>query len=80
MVSEFNDWCFDASRKAGDTGIVYNEGSYTGYHVMYFVGEDIPAWQVSVEGVLVSSDYAAWLESLKTSADTQLLDGMSSVG
>lgn len=80
MVSEFNDWCFDASRKAGDTGIVYNEGSYTGYHVMYFVGEDIPAWQVSVEGVLVSSDYAAWLESLKTSADAQLLDGMSSVG
>ena len=47
---------------------------------MYFVGEDIPAWQVSVEGVLVSSDYAAWLESLKTSADAQLLDGMSSVG
>ena len=80
MVTEFNDWCFDASRKAGDTGIVYNEGSYTGYHVMYFVGEDIPAWQVSVENALISSDYAAWLESLVTSADAQLLDGMSSVG
>ena len=80
MVTEFNDWCFDAARKAGDTGIVYNEGSYTGYHVMYFVGEDIPAWQVSVENALISSDYAAWLESLVTSADAQLLDGMSSVG
>ena len=80
MVTEFNDWCFDASRKAGDTGIVYNEGSYTGYHVMYFVGEDIPAWQVSVENVLSNSDYNTWLESLVTSADAQLLDGMSSVG
>ena len=80
MVTEFNDWCFDPARKTGDTGIVYNEGSYTGYHVMYFVGEDIPAWQVSVENALISSDYAAWLESLVTSADAQLLDGMSSVG
>jgi len=33
MVQPFNDWCFDASRKPGDTGIV--ETSY-GYHVMYF--------------------------------------------
>ena len=80
MVTEFNDWCFDASRKTGDTGIVYNEGSYTGYHVMYFVGEDIPAWQVSVENVLANSDYAAWVESLVASADVKQLDGMSSVG
>ena len=80
MVTEFNDWCFDASRKAGDTGIVYNDGSYIGYHVMYFVGEDIPAWQVSVKNALISSDYAAWLDSLVTAADAQLLDGMESVG
>lgn len=35
MVVNFNDWCFDSSRKPGDTGIV--ESNY-GYHVMYFVG------------------------------------------
>lgn len=35
MVAAFNDWCFDSSRTAGDTGIV--ETNY-GYHVMYFVG------------------------------------------
>ncbi len=34
MVTEFNDWCFDASRKTGDHGIV--KTSY-GYHIMYFV-------------------------------------------
>lgn len=33
MVPTFNDWCFDASRQPGDTGIV--ETSY-GFHVMYF--------------------------------------------
>ena len=47
---------------------------------MYFVGEDIPAWQVSVKNALISSDYAAWLDSLVTAADAQLLDGMESVG
>ena len=36
MVTNFNDWCFDAARKTGDTGIV--ESPY-GYHIMYFVGD-----------------------------------------
>lgn len=35
MVEEFNDWCFDADRQTGDSGIV--KTSY-GYHIMYFVG------------------------------------------
>ena len=36
MVAAFEDWCFDASRKAGDTGVVETE---YGCHVMYFVGD-----------------------------------------
>ena len=36
MVTNFNDWCFDESRKTGDTGIVETE---YGYHVMYFVSD-----------------------------------------
>lgn len=36
MVEAFNDWCFDANRQPGDTGIV--KTNY-GYHVMYFVGK-----------------------------------------
>ena len=35
MVTEFNDWCFDASRTPGDTAIVKTR---YGYHIMYFVG------------------------------------------
>ena len=79
-VTEFNDWCFDPARKTGDTGIVYNEGSYTGYHVMYFVGQDVPAWQVAVENHKASEDYNAWTESLIEQANTQELDGMKNVG
>ncbi len=39
MVQEFNDFCF-AGHEKGDTGIVYGEsGTYSGYHLIYFVGE-----------------------------------------
>ncbi len=37
MVKPFQNWCFDASRKPGDTGIVKTE---FGYHVMFFVRAD----------------------------------------
>ena len=37
MVAEFNDWCFDETRKPGDTGLVKTK---FGYHIMYFVGSE----------------------------------------
>ena len=37
MVEEFDAWCFDGSRKYGDTGIV--KTTY-GYHVMFYSGEE----------------------------------------
>lgn len=37
MVTEFNDWCFDDSRQAGDVEMV--ETDY-GYHIIYFVEDD----------------------------------------
>ena len=80
MVTEFNDWLFDESRKPGDTGIVFNEGSYTGYHVMYFVGDDVPCWQVQVENALRSSDTEAWQKGLTDSAEVVQLSGMKHVG
>ena len=52
MVAEFEDWCFDASRKYGDYGLVKSDH---GYHIMYFVGTEeywhfvsaanAPAWR-----------------------------------
>jgi parvulin-like peptidyl-prolyl isomerase len=77
MVTEFNDWCFDSSRQAGDTGIVYNEN--TGYHVMYFVGDDIPYWQVQADSALRSRDTSAWLEELLASATVEQGSGMKNL-
>ena len=37
MVPEFDAWCFDESRKVGDTGMV--KTTY-GYHVMYYSGDE----------------------------------------
>jgi len=50
MVPEFNDWCFDASRAYGDTGLV--KTTY-GYHVMYFVGSE-EVWIANVRDTLIN--------------------------
>lgn len=47
MVAAFNDWCFDAERKEGDTGIVKTE---YGYHVMYFCGSHLLWEEYAKEG------------------------------
>lgn len=80
MVTEFNDWCFDASRQPGDTGIVANDGSYIGYHVMYFVGTDIPYWQVQVKSAMMSKDYNDWMNSLTENVTATEAGGMKYVG
>ena len=62
MVQAFNDWCFDASRKAGDTGIVQTE---YGYHIMYFVGNsDITYRDYLIQNDLRSADVQQWQEDM----------------
>ncbi len=60
MVDEFNDWCFDPDRKAGDVGIV--ETDY-GYHIMYFVetNED-PEWRASIKSHLAEHAFEDFVE------------------
>lgn len=68
MVQPVNDFIFDAARKSGDTGIVYYEGdNYTGYHLIYFVGEDMPYCDYIADTNLRAADYQAWLENAQTS-------------
>lgn len=61
-VTEFNDWCFDPARQAGDTEVIKTD---YGYHVMYFVGENIPYWQMDVEEVMRSNDYTDYVDGVK---------------
>lgn len=58
MVTEFNDWCFDESRKTGDTGLVRT--SY-GYHVMYFVEGD-QGWFRAAEQSYLSDECSRILQ------------------
>lgn len=65
MVEAFNDWCFDAARKPGDTGIVETE---YGYHIMYYVGNDHDeTWKTTVKTALSNEAF--------TSFDTGIIDG-----
>ena len=62
MVTNFNDWCFDESRQAGDTGIVETE---YGYHVMYYVGDSETNYRdYQITNALVSADTEAWYNAL----------------
>ncbi len=68
MVTEFNDWCFDAARQTGDTGVVDTQ---YGSHVMYFSGENMERWKSQAAGVLRSEDFTAWEDGLKEGVSVQ---------
>lgn len=58
MVENFENWCYDDSRKTGDTGIVETE---YGYHVMYFVGDSDATYRdYMIENELRSADVSEW--------------------
>lgn len=76
MVESVNDFIYDPARQPGDTAVVFNENSsYTGYHLVYFVGTDEMSYHncladygystiySSVEG-LRQPDYTAWHDEL----------------
>jgi prepilin-type N-terminal cleavage/methylation domain-containing protein len=72
MVPTYNDWCFDASRKAGDTGIVKTD---FGYHIMYFVGQaDINYRDYMITNELTSTDLETWYADITGNVATQLLN------
>ena len=67
MVVNFNDWCFDAARKTGDTGLVETE---YGYHVMYFVGNSGMTYRdFMIDSTLRNNDMTAWESELIEAAE-----------
>lgn len=50
MVEAFDAWCFDASRKYGDSGLVKTE---FGYHIMFFVDSE-EVWISNVTNTIIS--------------------------
>lgn len=64
MVEEFDAFCFEG-HKAGDTAIVYGDnGSYAGYHIMYYVGEGELYSDFVARNDLANTDFSQWLNDL----------------
>lgn len=71
MVEAFEDWCFDSSRQAGDTGIVETE---YGYHVMYFSGTGENYLTYSEDQALRNRDYNTWYSEISADYTTATVD------
>ncbi len=90
FVTEFNDWVFDAARQPGETGIVRHEGDasahsqynpqYWGYHLIYFVGDNEPAWMGSVRSTMASDAQHDWLHELTEQYEIAQSDGANYIG
>ena len=66
MVAAFEDWCYDAGRKAGDTGLVETE---YGYHVMYFSGNSEETYRDNmIRTDLTNAALTEWYNGIVSSA------------
>ena len=76
MVENFENWCFEEGRKAGDTGIVETE---YGYHVMYYSSTDEMSYRdLLIDADLRTEDTEKWHDGLveKTPFEIISLDKM----
>ena len=62
MPEAVTEWLFDPARKAGDSTLIYNET--TGYHIIYFEGQDKLYSDYLAEKKKRDEDLQAWKESL----------------
>ena len=67
MVEEFDAWLYDDARKAGDVEIV--ETADYGAHIMYYVGEGQPEWEVNVRSAITSEKYNSAYEALEAATE-----------
>lgn len=52
-VEPFKNWAVDSARRAGDVELVKSE---YGWHIMYYVSSDDPAWKITVGNALREQD------------------------
>ena len=61
MVGEIDSFLFTEGRKTGDTAIVHgNNGSYDGYHLVFFAGEGESYRLTLAKNAKLNEDYTAW--------------------
>ena len=77
MVTEFEDWCFDPARKAGDCEVI--QTSY-GYHVMYFSGVAEEYYSYIIDAAIRSEHLNSYLDGLVEGIEVSELFGSKYVG
>ncbi|MCL1849551.1 MAG: peptidylprolyl isomerase [Clostridiales bacterium] len=70
MVESFNEFCF-GEHAYGDTAIVFNDGYYTGYHLIYYVGQGEPFWKSLVENNRLAEGLSERIEEMVSGYDVQ---------
>ena len=77
----FTDWALAQKHTAGDTGIIKNDSSSTkGYHIMYYVDQDLAYWMQNAEYALLNQDLAAWEKEIVSGYTAENGDGLKYVG
>ena len=61
MVEEFEEWLF-AATTVGSIGLVKTE---YGWHIMFYDGESVPAWQHKAHNSATSADLEDWYNKLE---------------
>lgn len=70
MVESIDSWIFDENRKEGDCEIVKSE---SGCHLLYFIGEDIPKWQLDVKSQMSYDNVSKVYEDTYRTLDIEVL-------
>ena len=66
FVQEYKDWLFDAVRVEGEISYPEPVKTQYGYHIMYYVGNEIESWKSDIRNDLSEADNTAYLESILT--------------
>ncbi|MBQ6877528.1 MAG: peptidylprolyl isomerase [Oscillospiraceae bacterium] len=77
MVSNFDDWCFDSSRKPGDTGLVITP---FGMHVMYFVGIGDNYLESTVKPILADEKLNTWVADCSVNLTEEKTEAFDEIG
>lgn len=81
MVAEINTFLFEEGRKVGDTAILHgNNGSYDGYHLVYFVGEGELYGLVQAKTQMVNEAYSEWETSITEGLTAETAYGARLIG
>ena len=77
MVQTFNDWCYDAARVPGDSGIVKTP---YGFHLMYFVGTGDNNLVATIEPTIIQEKTVAFIADCEVNLTEETTDEIENVG